>query len=986
MAYGVKYRAEWRATTRGVRDYVVEILEDGYTGGVSPLHLTGDCITITYGEVDESELKPIKSSEAEITALCMDDGNPYIELYTLDPAQYQVIITENGSLIWRGYLATGDYQQPLSKPPYTVRFRANDGLAVLKAMPYLESNGERFATQVSVAALFQRLLSPISDNIDVWNYTLLRPNQESATFDILSIPDESIYQVFGSEVPTYYDVLEAVLGNFGVQLCQLAGVWCIRSLDALANAANNGLLKVINVDAPSSYGYGLKADATLSVLSPLRKMTLQAQGGAEVDLTDVVRQPSNWQARAGWAPHKPSMYSYGKAVGISARGDLTSSYLYGSTAILLPYIFTRSNNTKITVSFDVFNGRGIDATGVYAGVWLREPHSTSNEVAIWTKESELTSAASQISFYSTTCYWEEDKSDATKSKWVKLADSINNPTSSKLGLQKVEIKKAPFIGSRPALSGLPKTSVTFEIPQIPEFTEGLAAASTWQLAIVVAVNGGNRMEMYITNLKVSASTEGDNNVGDININDKGIVDESYASSWRTSATAPSATALSPMLVDLSREERAYGYMVANNGIADKDVVGKQLYQLRNDTSYLIEGELDNSSLRYGVNNVFAYDGRKYYTNHVARFLKRGIASVQLREFTHLRRSNWSYTMRSVGDRSPRLMVGVNNALFYINKADQLYFTDAYTLTPVMIGATSPTAEICSGVDCMILRDSDYVAAYGISGNLLSKVEDFSDATVSAASFYATAKYDASKQIWLASDGGRNVVMCDRGGFVLSTWQCTTPSLSTSITDAEILPYHGGFIYRFYSMYNSSSDANSKYYCFWHCYSIHLSGEFEQSGNILPDNNIRLLSDKLIATLGIDGKYTLSYIDKGNLKDGVVPISTMGATNEILSLNNAIAITRGSAGIAIYDCRNTGTIWYTIGRNPEMIALCNDYLAMVTSVSGTGYTITVNKIHPKIASYSSTNMILSNGEEANYSRREASNLYQDVTDGGNPVDE
>ena len=109
MAYGVKYRGEWRATTRGVRNYVVEILQRGYSGDVLPILLTGDCVTLAFGEVDESELQPIKSSEATITILCTEEGNPYIEFFTLDPAQYQVIITENGSEIWRGYLATGDY-------------------------------------------------------------------------------------------------------------------------------------------------------------------------------------------------------------------------------------------------------------------------------------------------------------------------------------------------------------------------------------------------------------------------------------------------------------------------------------------------------------------------------------------------------------------------------------------------------------------------------------------------------------------------------------------------------------------------------------------------------------------------------------------------------------------------------------------------------------------------------------------------------------
>lgn len=948
MAYGVKYRAEWRATTRGVRDYVVEILKDGYTGSISPLYLTGDCITITYGEVDQSELQPIKSSEAEITALCMEDNNPYMELYTLTPAEYQVVIYENDNVIWRGYLATGDYTQPLAKAPYVVRFRANDGLAVLKAMPYLDSNGDRFTENRSVAQLFRSLLEPISDRVDIWNYALLRPDQTSGTFDILSIPEVSIYSVFGDNIPTYYDVLEAVLSNFGVQLFQQNDGWCIRSLDTLTNAVNSNLISVISIDNPSSYGHGLKTDAVLSFLPPIGKMTAPEEGSSSsVDITDILSQSSNWQARTGRASYRPHIYSYGKAIKIDASAYEYTSYIYGSASMLLPYIFSRSNNSKITISLDIFNGRDKDADGVYVGVWLRKPHSSSNEVATWAEDASYYS--SQVSFHSTTCYWEEDTSDASKSKWVILKGPITDPTPSALGLRHVEIKKSPILGSRPAVASLSKTSVTFELPQIPEFADGLVAASVWQLAIVVAVTGDAPRRIYISNPQVSISTGEDAITTDIVISKDAIANESYDGKWRTSASGTSISTLSPMLADLSREgQRAHSYVTPSNEIADKDVVGRMLYQLRNVTSYTIDGELDDSRVVGGLNNVLSYDGKKYYTNYIKRLIKRGVSTVQLRELTSLRKSSWTWSKSILLNYAPRVISGVNNSLFFIDKSKNFGIADIYANITTNIRVVSTATTIRNGVDCIVLSDSSngYVAAYDDNGKKLSEITNFGDNAVTAEQFYDTAKYDASRQIWLASDKGLNVVMCDQEGFVVDRWQCASPASSSQISDTEILPYHGGFVYRL------CSTAESKYYCYWHCYSIHQAGTFEGKNIATPNGemNIRILSDKILVTLGSNGRYTVSYINGVDLTDDAYPLVTLATTKEVLVANNAILVIRGKDSISIYDCRNTNGREYSLSTNPSMVALCGDYL--VSSPTGTATNYSVRKIMPKINSINS----------------------------------
>lgn len=943
MAYGVRYRAEWRATTRGERDYVVDILKREYTGSISPLYLTGDCITITYGEVDESELQPIKSSEAEITVLCTEDGNPYMELYTLSPAEYQVVIYENARIIWRGYLATGGYQQPLAKPPYTVRIRANDGISVLKAMPYLDSNGDRFVGNRSVSMLFQSLLSPIADSVDIWNYALLRPKQTSATFDILSIPEEAIYIAFGDNIPTYYDVLHAVLRNFGVQLFQQNGGWVIRSLDTLAVAAKNGLVPTIQIDSPSSYGYGLTANATLSFLPPLRKMTApEIESSTTRDITDVMCSDGSWKVSTGYAPYRPWIRRYGNAVKAVVRGYGYNTTVMGCATLELPYIFPRSMTTKLTLSVDVYNGRSYDITNLYAGLWLVEPSIDTTDIVYWVED--LGYANSEIRFRRPVCFWDGNYKDASKNKWGALS-AMANPTPAKLGLKQIKIDGATLVSNRPALSTLPKTSISFEIPQIPALSDSSPSGRLWKVALVIAGVGEPRSMVYIANPTISVESSANNdNYDDVEIAKDGISDESFDATWRTSEGASSVAELLPMLSDLSREgQRVYSYVVPSAGTADKDVVGKMLYQLRHDTSYTIDGELDDSRIKYGINNVCAYDGRIYYTNYVKRHLKRGISSVQLRELSHLRRNSWQLSAEKFPSLATRDVIGVNNSLFFIKIGSGFGRIDVAANTATIIRTVSTTARLANGVNCIVLRDISigYVAAYDDNGRKLSEITAFEDNDVSATIFYETAKYDANQQVWLASDKGKNVVMCDSDGLVIDKWQCANPTLSTTISDSEILPYNGGYIYRFYS------DAESKYYCYWHCYSIHTESTFEGVPLSLTNNNIRILTDKLAVVLDSTGYYTIMAIDGVDLTQDIVPIATLAIGNEVLLANNAILITRSSGSIAVYDCRNTKGHWYSLGINPSKVALCGDYLVS-SPVSSASY-YDVRKIIPKISS-------------------------------------
>lgn len=914
MAYGVKYRGEWRTTVRGERNYVVEILQRDYSGDVFPILLTGDCVTLAFGEVDESELQPIKSSEATITILCTEEGDPYIEFFTLDPAQYQVIITENGSEIWRGYLATGDYQQTLSRAPYTVRLRANDGFGILKAMPYLDGNGNKFDTAESVSSLLRRLLSPISESVDIWSYTPVYATQTSPTFDVTSIPNGSIYNAFRDEVPTYYDVLEEVLRTFGVQLFQHNGTLCIRSLSMLANALDSMVVDPIALRGADADGLGLKSDATLSFLPPLRKLSgAERETSANIELSESLCDPANWHTsadtQASTNNYRPSFSKYGKAMNISAT-RFASEIIYNAGWTIIPTVLSPSNSTKVAVSLDFFNRQSFDISSLYVGVWLVAPGEPGN-LLFWTDSS---TSGCTLNIRQEAIYW-----DSEKSKWVSLGSSKKSPTYSSLGLQRVNIEKCEVEGQRPALSAMQKASITFEMPNIPlgETDIYFRSRTDWQIAIVVAIS--NQNTVYLANPVVSVEPAADVEIepsDSISISDDGVTDESFSPKW-IAGWPQTVDRFYPPLASVSSNKNIYGFIESMSDISNIGVVGKMLRDLRKRSTLTIEGDTDKP-IRDGFNTVAKYDNRYYYVNSIARDLKRGLSSIQLRELAHLNNISGSITVGSLlinNYELPIAMVGLENSLYFLtskNRLRRIVVPDGKPIDIATAELSSPTLR--KGVGCVVLAEGDVsnnkVSAYDENGKLLAQVENFGDGFVSVLSWLATARYDAIAQVWIAA-GGRTVGMFDSDGYSISHFECEVPyeDYATTITDAEIMPYNGGFFYRFHIAYEGIS-VTPGYRCYWHDYEIHKRGTFDD--NVLQDN-IRFVSERFLAYIGNDGRWGLIARSGRDLEsDGYIRFATFGDNYSVVALNNAIAVTMSANGVAVYDMRNTVSKYYTLG--------------------------------------------------------------------------
>lgn len=935
MAYGVKYRGEWRATTRGIRNYVVDILQRDYAGDILPIHLTGNCVTLTFGEVDESELQPIKSSEATITILCTEEGNPYLEFFTLDPQQFQVVITENDAEIWRGYLATGDYQQTLSRAPYTVRLRANDGFGILKAMPYLDGNGNKFDTIGSVSSLLRRLLLPISESVDIWDYTPVYATQTSPTFDITSIPDSSIYNAFGDEEPTYYDVLEEVLRTFGVQLFQHNGTLCVRSLSMLANAIDSMVVNPIELRGADANGLGIGSDATLSFLQPLRKLSVADKETSDsVDLSGEICAPTNWYSgdyyydKEGIYRHRLGFTKFGKVLKVKATKIANPDLLYSASWNILPTVISRSATTKITLSVDIYNSTTRDVSSLYMGVLLVAPGGDPSDLMKWVPSvPPYPYDITDLVFGREAIYW-----DAENTKWVSIGERVKNPLSQNLGMQKVTLEKSNTGGLRPSLSTLSKSTFTVELPEIPSITTSGVTRRTWQIAVVAAMFDGN--VVYFSNPTVTIEgAEGEDITSDssISVSNDGITDESYSPKWLVGQSNV-VDIFHPSLVSATAVDiNINGYITPMADITGNGVIGKMLRDLRRKSTRLIEGETDKP-MKKGLNTVATYDGRYYYVNSIERDLKDGLSSIQLRELLHLSEKSGDISVGTLSINNTELpvaMIGLERSLYYLTSKNRLMRREVPDGVAVHIATAELGSPILSkGVGCVVLAEgtasANKVRAYDDAGKLVAQVDNFSDDLISAEGWLATARYDAIAQVWIASNQGRTLIICDSDGYVVSRFECKDAlwGYASQITDAEIMPYNGGFYYRFYIPYEENVSAPG-YQVFWHCYSIHKSGEFDEK--ILSDN-IRLVSERFIAYINANNQWGLiSLASKDYVVDGNVRFVTFGSGYSVVAMNNAIVVAVSENRVAVYDMRNTVMKHYTLGMNVgnSPICLCGD---------------------------------------------------------------
>ncbi len=115
--------------------YQLDILQNT---SISPttIRLAAAPVTIEY-----SDFAGTVNGSGAIINLLSQTNMQFLNLFTADIKEYQVVLKKSGSIIWQGYIDTENYNEPLADlNNYEVQVTANDGLAILNRMKYLNGS------------------------------------------------------------------------------------------------------------------------------------------------------------------------------------------------------------------------------------------------------------------------------------------------------------------------------------------------------------------------------------------------------------------------------------------------------------------------------------------------------------------------------------------------------------------------------------------------------------------------------------------------------------------------------------------------------------------------------------------------------------------------------------------------------------------------------------------------------------------------------
>ena len=233
MAFAVKYRLDVQAMD-GQTDCRVDILEDGWAGGITDLQPSAVPIVYRKGERNEDKAKIIVPTTLEITVKAESDFQ-FIALTEIEEQELKVQYYEDSVLQFEGWVLPDEYTEAYIDPPYDVRIVATDYLAQLKSVAYRSPIGnvhyavrESFMFFIKEALLKTGLTLNIKENVNIYDVAMTTAAADSplvqGTIDpIIFYPDDQPLDT--------YTVLEYLLKNFRCRLFQENATWYVEQIN-----------------------------------------------------------------------------------------------------------------------------------------------------------------------------------------------------------------------------------------------------------------------------------------------------------------------------------------------------------------------------------------------------------------------------------------------------------------------------------------------------------------------------------------------------------------------------------------------------------------------------------------------------------------------------------------------------------------------------------------------------------------------------------
>lgn len=915
MAYGTKYHIGWSSPARQQLTYDIDILQRDYDGETREAHLTGEGVVITYGAYDDDELKPIKASSARLSLMCESDDCDFSELYTEDPLMYQVRVTECRDLMcvmrWVGYISTGSYTRPLGHAPFVVEVEANDGFEVLMNTPYRASRNMRYADTLSIRELIQRLISPISTRtIDLWGIPAVMPAQEVDSSDVVGVAADAIYNAFDEDVPSHYDVLEAVLRNFGLQAYFEGQRLVVRAVSALGTMTRPEWLNSADIalgshasnalplysDDPLS-GEGISSTATMSMLPPISTMEVE-EGDRESHKVYSMLSPSRWQSHAykrgvngGLVVGVPKVYEgvRGIRLGIDAAlGDNSDSYA------VLSYVFDgqlNSTNSSV-ITFDATFYPLLTSTQRVRMVFFAVP--TTMDPTSWMDAWRPTGAATnyEIAWYlpaGIRVY------GAGFNRWDALPAEYNSVAAIVRGYAKTislgaATKPIPFYG-RQVLEDDLKVDVHMNILRVPE-------GGPYRLVMVLV---GDPMvfaaEIVNPTLAITAAlgVEQAEAPTSYAVSQYGSDSVTYSQHFiERGIQSPISNLVEPSVIEVATEKSVTGYVSPAHSSSMRAVMASRLRGMRNKVTRQLDGEIYTPHATTLSTMWRDRDGRIYYTNYLRLLLKRGLVDAQLREMlplTQQRYTNIDYFYLGTfacGDNVALITNGEERYALYAYRPYDSSITLLEDFT-----ASSGQVSVHHGIGSMIARvdhgERCELRAYDDSLGLLAVIDNLYSAGVPDVG--ENIYYDAVTSTWVCAyvDTSRvTVAVLEKSGALMTTQSYDYDSLETFV------PMASGFV-----MTVAKAGARS---VVWHSHEYHQNLDVESidtnGGSIVGVNDI------YVVVYGRDKIARMYARQAGALSfDLSAPLFVAGTKYTFASMNCALVMFKNTVGdVVIFDGR------------------------------------------------------------------------------------
>lgn len=257
MAYGLRYTLS--QILRNNNTQTIEIYEDGYVGNVKTYIPTS--ITLQPSSSEEYPYPSIISSQLSFSFILEseDDYNQFPDVLSVNDRLYYVLLKEESTVIWRGYLFNDYSQVGFSTGISQASLVAIDGISFLEEEDYVVDGSINLTVKhLDLIGTALRLLGyPTSDLYLNIACSFFATGMATRTNNQVNEPFNQIYQYRRDFVGvSYYNILDNILKTFNCRMYQANGDWWITSTMEAAADTRYYTRYAINASTITVNSYG----------------------------------------------------------------------------------------------------------------------------------------------------------------------------------------------------------------------------------------------------------------------------------------------------------------------------------------------------------------------------------------------------------------------------------------------------------------------------------------------------------------------------------------------------------------------------------------------------------------------------------------------------------------------------------------------------------------------------------------------------------